>query len=237
VSRTPSPPARALDELLRELGPRLRRGALPDEERARWPTGIPELDRLLGGGFPRGRLAEIAGAASSGRTSLALRLLAETTRTGAVCAVVDAADGLDPRAAEAAGVDLERVLWARCPSPRAALSAAQHVLETQGFGLVLLDLAVPPAKRGESHAVIAPPVWKRMARVVAGTRAALVLLAGERTAGTAAEVALEMRAARARFGGSPALLEALETDAFLVRHRGAPAGHSARLRLCAAESD
>ena len=68
----PRPPrqaaARAVEDLLRDLGPQLRRGGVPEAPAGCIATGIADIDRLLGGGFPRGRLSEIAGAASSGRT-------------------------------------------------------------------------------------------------------------------------------------------------------------------------
>src|SRR5262245_24783202 len=81
-------------ELPAELAERLRAGAHPIETAAppRVATGIEAVDALLGGGFPRGRLVEITGACSTGRTSLVHALLASTTRAGEVAAWVDAAD-------------------------------------------------------------------------------------------------------------------------------------------------
>ncbi len=218
-------PSKALDALLRDLGPRqLRRGGLLPEPPGRLASGVSEIDRLLGGGFPRGRLSEICGGASSGRTSLALALLARTTREGRICAVVDAADGFDPRAAQAAGVVLDRVLWARAPGLRPALRAVERLLEAEGFALVWLDctaqgLAAPDA------------TWQRLARTASGSSAALILLSLARAAGTAPEIALEMRALHARFTGTPALLECLETEATVLRRRAGPTGARARLRL------
>ena len=78
------------------------------------PTGVTELDAVLGGGFPRGSLVELCGPASSGRTSLAFSLLAEATERQQACALVDVADSLDPLSLAAAGVDLPRLLWIRC---------------------------------------------------------------------------------------------------------------------------
>lgn len=79
----------------------------------RFPTGFAELDRQLGGGVPRGGITEIAGAATTGRTSLALSLLAQITRRGAACAWVDAEDAFDPESAAAHDIHLERLLWLR----------------------------------------------------------------------------------------------------------------------------
>jgi hypothetical protein len=208
------------------------------------PTGLPEIDRLLGGGAPRGRLCEISGSLSSGRTSLVLGLLASVTRSGECAAVVDRADALDPRSAEAAGVELDRVLWVRPPDWREALRCTERLLETDGFPLVLLDL--PPIRsqsaspKGAQRAVgersqngyeRSPTTWLRLARQSAGTGTALVLLSQERLAGSCAEIALALQPARARFAGSPPLLEELETRAVLVRHREAPIDRAARVRL------
>src|SRR5205814_9386938 len=78
------------------------------------PSGVTELDVVLGGGFPRGSLVELCGPASSGRTSLAFSLLAEATERQQACAFVDVADSLDPLSLAAAGVELPRLLWVRC---------------------------------------------------------------------------------------------------------------------------
>jgi hypothetical protein len=75
--------------------------------------GIAEIDRLTGG-LPRGALTEICGQPSSGRSSLLLAALAETTRRQEICALVDTSDSFDPASAAAAGIDLERLLWIRC---------------------------------------------------------------------------------------------------------------------------
>jgi RecA/RadA recombinase len=211
---------------LRDLGPWLRRGQAPAEPRRRLPTGLPAVDRLLGGGFPRGGLSEVAGPLSSGRTSLALALLARATAAGEVCALADAADGFDPPSAAAAGVTLSRVLWAR-PSrdiQRELLRATRQLLEAGGFALVLLQLA-------DRGGPVPSATWRQLARAAAGSSTALVVLSLARQTGSCAEVALEMGAARARFRGTPALLEALETEAVLVRHRSACTARAAPLRL------
>ncbi len=217
-----------LQGLLHELGARLRRGGLPLEEAPRLATGLQALDALLGGGFPRGRLCEIAGPASSGRTALALSLLARTTRAGTEAAWVDAADAFDPPSAAATGVVLERVLWVRAPRPAAALRSAERLIESRGFPLVVMDLAcdvAPPPP-------LSPVAWTRLSRAAAGAEGTLVLLAGTRLAGPAAALALELRPLGARFGGPPDLLPGLAAEAALVRRRdGAPSDRLVALRL------
>ena len=81
------------------------------------PSGITELDAVLGGGFPRGSLVELCGPASSGRTSLAFSLLSQATERQEACAFVDVSDSLDPLSLAAAGVELPRLLWIRCGEP------------------------------------------------------------------------------------------------------------------------
>lgn len=223
-----------LARLLRDLGPRLRRGGPPGEPCSYLPTGLPAIDGLLGGGFPRGRLSEISGPLSAGRTSLALSLLAHSTASQEVCALVDAGDGFDPGSAQAAGAALDRVLWARpVPGPEPGLSgalrSAERLLEARGFALVLLDLAGRERK-------VSRAAWARLARGAEASGSALVLLSRERAAGPQAEVALEMGVLRAHFGGMPVLLEALEIEAVLVRHRSAPPERAAVLRLDASRA-
>lgn len=76
-------------------------------------SGIPQLDSLTGG-WARGCLTEICGAASSGRTSILFSALAQATHRGEVCALVDASDAFHPASAAAAGVEMSRLLWVRC---------------------------------------------------------------------------------------------------------------------------
>ncbi len=114
-----SSPARArLESLLRTrkldgtLASSAFESAGPDT-RAVAPTGIAPLDVRLEGGVPRGHLSEIVGPASSGRTSLLHALLVAAAARGELVALVDASDVFDPRSAEAAGLDLARLLWVR----------------------------------------------------------------------------------------------------------------------------
>lgn len=226
-----------LASLLTDLGSQVRRGAVPDEPLPRHPSGLIHIDALLDGGFPGGRLSEIAGPPSSGRTSIALALLARTTaEAGELAAVVDRADAFDPTSAEAAGVDLERVLWARVGEWREALRCVERLLETEGIPLVLLDLGMPPgagtrASRRPSFEAFEPTAWTRLARLAAGTRTALIALTPQRMIGAQAEIVLALEATRPHFSGAPRVLEELETRATLVRHRAAPVDRTVTIRL------
>jgi recombination protein RecA len=81
------------------------------------PSGVRHIDTLLGGGLPIGGISEFTGMASSGRTSLALSILAEASVDSA-CAYVDVEDTVDPRSAAAAGVCLGNLLWVRLANAR-----------------------------------------------------------------------------------------------------------------------
>src|SRR5271157_1556089 len=98
------------------------------------PSGIREVDEATGG-LPRGRLTEIVGPASSGRTSLLLSILAQATAREEICALVDAEDAFDPASAAAAGVRLDRLLWVRSANnAEHALKAADLLIQGGGFG-------------------------------------------------------------------------------------------------------
>jgi hypothetical protein len=243
-------PAR-LEALLCDLGAQVRRGDAPRcEPSGVHATGLSELDTLLGGGFPVGRICEISGPASSGRTSLALSLLAEATDSrGELAALVDPADAFDPPSAEAAGVDLDRLLWVRAGALQPALRCVEQLMQTGGLPLVLLDLgpasSPPPASphparrrvaapRARPARASSPPAlhhWIRLARLADRTHTTLVVLSRERMTGSQAALALEARALRADFGAPPHLLVEIEAEVTLVRSRGAPNDRAVPLRL------
>jgi recombination protein RecA len=77
-------------------------------------TGIRAADELLHGGLPVGAISELTGAVSSGRTSLALKFVAQRTAEERACAWVDVNDAFDPESAAANGMELRRLLWVRC---------------------------------------------------------------------------------------------------------------------------
>ncbi len=236
----------ALEALLVDLGSQIQRGSAVSQETAETlrfcPTGLSALDARLGGGFPGNRLSEICGAPSSGRTALALALLARTLERGVLAAWIDLADAFDPASAAAAGSDLERLLWVRARSEDEALRSCERLLQTEGFELIILDSALPKAlpetpprtskrrtRPGKAGMVIRDVSWLRLARLAASTRTALVALSNDSATGSRAELVLEMKPLRTRFIGPPSLLDALETTAILRRHRSRPIGQGVPL--------
>jgi len=141
----PMPTAAALLDRIGRPGD-LSLGTARPEPLGRLPTGLAVLDEALGGGLPRGRIAELAGAPSTGRTGLACAIAAAATRAGETIAWVDPQDALEPEAAAAAGIALARLLWVRPRSVSDAFRAAEILLGAGGFGLVVLDLDLSHAR-------------------------------------------------------------------------------------------
>jgi hypothetical protein len=152
-------------------------------------SGLEEIDALTGG-LPRGGLIEMAGLASSGRTGLALAMLAARTAQEEVCAWVDAQDAFDPRSAQATGVALERLLWVRCHTIEQTLRAADWLIHGGGFGMVILDLG-DVAPRTVRRVPLS--FWFRFRRAVEHTPTVLVLLEEEPCAKSCASLVLGVR--------------------------------------------
>ena len=223
-----SPRGARLDRLFRDLGSELRRASSdPRETRAGLTTGIPALDGLLGGGLTRGELSELHGPLSSGRTSLALALLARATELGEVVAVVDASDAFHAASARDAGVRLERVLWVRPPGIGEAVRASERLLQARGFAAVLLDAT----GRAVEWEALPAAVWQRLTRAAAAGDAALIVVSLRRVTGSHAGLALQLQSTRAHFTGTPALFEGLETLAAIDRQRRGRPGQPAALSL------
>ena len=94
-------------------------------ERERAAIGIDAVDVALGGGVPIGGLSELVGVESSGRTTVALSLLAQITAQDTAAAWIDVSDAFDPETAALSGVDLRRLLWVRCTEAPAAPSCEE----------------------------------------------------------------------------------------------------------------
>lgn len=163
--------------------------AIPDRDR--FSTGIPPIDRLTGGGIPRGTLTEICGAESSGRTALAFALLGQATLRGECCAWIDAAGAFDPASAIEAGVNLDRVLWVNCGgNAQHALKSTDLLIQAGGFGLVVFDLA------DASEATvrrISLASWFRLRHAAERTGAALVAVERQINARSCSALQIEMR--------------------------------------------
>ena len=142
------------------------------------PSGVSELDSLLGGGFPRGSLVELCGDASSGRTSLAFSLLAQATERQETCAFVDVSDSLDPLSLAAAGVDLARVLWVRCGESE---SREPDLTASSYFGPTSKEIEnIRPNPRGKKPMRVSG--WRHPRELMRGVEQAIPLVMGNRPA-------------------------------------------------------
>lgn len=103
------------------------------------PTGSLSLDLALGGGFPMGRIVELGGPESSGKTTLATHAIAEAQKRGKVCAIVDAEHAFDPVYAKALGVDIDELLISQPSSGEEALNLVEALINTGEVKVIVID--------------------------------------------------------------------------------------------------
>lgn len=122
------------------------------------PSGALSLDLALGGGYPKGRIIEIYGPESSGKTTLTLHAIAEIQRQGGTAAFIDAEHALDPNYAKKLGVDTENLLVSQPDNGEQALEIAETLVRSNAVDLIVVDSVaalVPQAEidgeMGDSH--------------------------------------------------------------------------------------
>jgi recombination protein RecA len=114
------------------------------------PTGALPLDLALGvGGLPRGRVVEIYGPESSGKSTLAMHVVAEAQRNGGVCAYVDAEHAMDPVYAKAIGVDIDQLLISQPDTGEQALEIADMLIRSGALDVVVIDSVAALTPRAE----------------------------------------------------------------------------------------
>ena len=168
----------ALTQIERQFG----RGAimrLGDDTRAPIeviPTGSIALDAALGiGGLPRGRIVEIYGPESSGKTSLALHAVANAQKAGGIAAFIDAEHALDPEYAKNLGVDTDALLVSQPDTGEQALEIADMLIRSGAIDVVVIDSVaalVPRAEiegeMGDSHVGLQARLMSQALRKIAG---------------------------------------------------------------------
>ncbi|MDH4147833.1 MAG: recombinase RecA [Acidimicrobiia bacterium] len=113
-------------------------------------TGALALDLALGvGGLPRGRVVEIYGPESSGKSTLAMHVVAEAQRNGGICAYVDAEHAMDPRYAESIGVDVEQLLISQPDTGEEALEITDMLIRSGALDVVVIDSVAALTPRAE----------------------------------------------------------------------------------------
>lgn len=140
------------------------------------PTGSLELDIALGiGGLPRGRIVEVFGPESSGKTTVALHAVAEAQRIGGIAAFIDAEHALDPNYAKKLGVDVENLVVSQPDTGEQALEIAEALVRSGAVDIIVVDSVaalVPKAEiegeMGDSHVGLQARLMSQALRKLTG---------------------------------------------------------------------
>ena len=146
----------ALDVAIRKIeknfgkGSIMRMGDVADMKIATVSSGSLAIDKALGvGGYPRGRIVEIYGPESSGKTTVALQAVAEVQRQGGTAAYIDAENALDPQYAEALGVNVDDLLLSQPDTGEEGLEIADALISSGAVDLVVVDSVAALVPRAE----------------------------------------------------------------------------------------
>ncbi|GGC26920.1 hypothetical protein GCM10007207_10500 [Asaia siamensis] len=169
----------ALSQIERAFGKGsiMRMGQRPKEQADVISTGSLGLDIGLGiGGLPRGRIIEIYGPESSGKTTLALHAIAEAQKKGGTCAFIDAEHALDPGYARKLGVDVDNLLLSQPDAGEQALEIADTLVRSGAVDVLVVDSVaalVPRAElegdMGDSHVGLHARLMSQALRKLTGT--------------------------------------------------------------------
>ena len=127
----------------------MRMGDSKREEIPRISSGAISLDLILGGGIPKGRIIEVYGPESSGKTTLCLHAVAEFQKIGGTVAFIDAEHALDPSYAEKVGVDIKNLLLSQPDSGEQALDITEALVRSGGVDLIVIDSVAALTPRAE----------------------------------------------------------------------------------------
>jgi recombination protein RecA len=128
----------------------MKLGEKPKEDIGAISTNCISLDAAIGvGGFPRGRIIEVYGPESSGKTTLALQVVAQAQKAGGVAAYIDAEHALDPEYAEKLGVDLDDLLISQPDSGEQALDIAETLVRSASIDVIVVDSVAALVPRAE----------------------------------------------------------------------------------------
>jgi recombination protein RecA len=127
----------------------VRLGDAPQMRVETIPSGALTLDLALGGGLPKGRVIEIYGPESSGKTTLALHAIAEVQKAGGVAAFVDAEHALDPTYSSVLGVDIDNLLVAQPDTGESALEIVDQLVRSSAVDIVVVDSVAALVPRAE----------------------------------------------------------------------------------------
>ena len=144
-----------LEETLASIRDKFGEGAIMTLQKAKAmnvetiPTGSISLDLALGGGIPKGRIIEIFGPEASGKTTLAMHVIAEVQKSGGVAAFVDAEHALDPERARAVGVKIDKLLISQPDSGEQALDIVEALVRSNAVDIIVVDSVAALTPRAE----------------------------------------------------------------------------------------
>lgn len=130
------------------------------------PSGSISLDIALGGGVPRGRVVEIFGPESSGKTTLSLHILAEAQKRGGQVAFIDAEHALDPEYARRIGVDVDNLLISQPDNGEQALEITESLVRSNAIDVIVIDSVAALTPRAEIEGEMGDPQMGLMARLM-----------------------------------------------------------------------
>jgi recombination protein RecA len=131
------------------------------------PTGVMNIDRALGvGGFPRGRIVEIFGPESSGKTTLTLTVIAQAQKLGGTAAFIDVEHALDPSYARKLGVNMDELLVSQPDSGEEALNIAESLIRSNAIDVLVIDSVAALVTKGELEGQIGDSVVGAQARLM-----------------------------------------------------------------------
>ena len=143
------------------------------------PTGSLSLDLALGGGIPKGRIIEIYGPESAGKTTLALHVLAEMQKSGGQAAFIDAEHALDPEYARRIGVDVDNLLISQPDSGEQALEIVQTLVASNAVDIIVVDSVAALTPRAEIEGEIGDAQMGAQARLMSQAMRKLTALIGK----------------------------------------------------------
>lgn len=130
------------------------------------PIGIPSIDAALGGGFPKGRVIEIIGMESGGKTTLTLHLIAAVQKLGGHAAFIDAEHALDPLYARNLGVDTDNLVVSQPDNGEQALEIADALLKAGGIDVIVVDSVASLVPKAELEGDFGQPQMGLQARMM-----------------------------------------------------------------------
>ncbi len=143
------------------------------------PTGSLSLDIALGGGIPKGRIVEIFGPESAGKTTLALHVLAEMQKLGGQAAFIDAEHALDPEYARRIGVDVDNLLISQPDSGEQALEIVQTLVSSNAVDIIIVDSVAALTPRAEIEGEMGDAQMGAQARLMSQAMRKLTAMVGK----------------------------------------------------------